>query len=306
MKVLITGISGYLGSLLAARLAADNRVESITGTDLREISLKDPKIRFVKSDIRDPSLADLLKDCDAAVHLAFIVGEIKDKALTYDININGTKNFFESCKKAGVKKIVYASSVAAYGSHPGKKLLTEDLRPAGNAESYYSDTKRLVEEMADRFVSENPGVMFTRMRPSLLCGKNTVDFFREVMNGPMIVYVKDNDEGLPIVYEQDVATAFFTAVVEDHPGIFNIHAGNLSPQKISEMTGKRAIGLSYTAARILIAIGYFTGLIKFSKHWVELGRYAFNISTEKARRELGWKPTRLPEEAFQEMIDASK
>lgn len=302
MKVFITGISGYIGSLLFPFLSTDSSIQEIIGIDLKEPEFNHRKLRFIKCDVRSLTLSEVMKGCDVGVHLAFIVQEIRNKKLIYEINIHGTKNFLDACIKNKIRKVVIASSVAAYGCHPRSYIITEEAPLLGNRSSYYSDTKRKVEEMLDEFERENRNTIVTRIRPSILCGKNTSNFFRDILTFPVVMCINTNKEGLPLVWEMDVARVFYKVIVEDHPGAFNIHAGNLSPYKIAEKTGKRIIVMPYPLARILISIGYFSGILRFSKHWLELGRYPFHISTEKARRILGWQPTKNAEEAFDEML----
>lgn len=304
MKVGITGISGYLGTLLSKQLVESHMVESVTGIDLKEPSFRHEKIKFVKCDIRDKALGHPLEDCDTVVHLTFIVQEIKDKKLTYDINVNGTKNLLDACSINKPRKLVIASSVAAYGCVDRKEVITEDSELRGNKGSYYSDTKRIIEGMLDNFEKENPGMVVTRMRPSIFCGKNVNNFFIDTVKLPVITYVKGNPYGLPLVYEGDVAAAFYKAIIEDHRGAFNLHAGLLHVDRISEILGKRAIGIPYRLARVIADLGFMLGITKFSSHWVELGRYPMHINAAKAEKVLNWRPTKTAEQAFVEMVDS--
>ena len=306
MKIGITGISGYLGGLLAQSLVKNDAVESITGIDLKEPVFRHEKLAFVQCDVRDKALGKALKGCDTIVHLTFIVQEIKDKKLTYDINLNGTKNLLAACEENKPVKLVIASSVAAYGCVDRDYTITEDSPLQGNKTSYYSDTKRIVEGMLDEFERKNPNIMLTRMRPSIFCGRHVNNFFIDTVKLPVIIYVTGNPFGLPLVYEGDVADAFCTVILENHPGAFNLHAGMLSVDRMSEILGKKAIGLPYGIARILADIGFRLGITKFSGHWVELGRYPMEISAEKAKKELGWVPARTAEQAFIEMVESFK
>ncbi len=306
MNIGITGISGYLGGLLAKSLVESDTVESLTGIDLKEPLFKHQKIKFVRCDVRDKALEQALKGCDTVVHLTFIVQEIKDKKLTYDININGTKNLLAACGKNNPRKLVVASSVAAYGCVERNDIITEDSPLQGNKASYYSDTKRIVEGMLDDFEKKNPKTILTRMRPSIFCGKNVNNFFIDVVKLPLIAYVRGNSYGLPLVYEGDVCSAFLTAVLEDHPGAFNIHSGALTIERMSEILNKRAVGIPYGIAKILADLNFKLGITRFSSHWVELGRYPMNISSAKAEKELHWKPTKSAEEAFLEMVESLK
>ncbi len=304
MKIGITGISGYLGTLLSKQLVKNDLVESITGIDLKEPSFRHEKIKFVRCDIRDKAIVQALKGCDTVVHLTFIVQEIKDKKLTYDINLNGTKNLLDACSINKPRKLVIASSVAAYGCVDRSEVITEDSELRGNRGSYYSDTKRIVEGMLDEFEKKNPGMVVTRMRPSIFCGKNVNNFFTDTVKLPVITYVKGNQYGLPLVYEGDVAGAFYKVIIEDHPGAFNLHAGMLSVERMSGILGKRAVGIPYRLARVIADLGFMLGMTKFSSHWVELGRYPMNISSAKAETNLHWKPTKTAEQAFIEMVDS--
>ncbi len=306
MKVGITGIAGYLGTLLSRQLVRERTIESVTGIDLREPSFRHEKIRFVKCDIRDHALAPALAGCDTIVHLTFVVQEIRDKKLIYDISLNGTKNLLGACGAIMPRKLVVASSVAAYGCVQRSGAITEDTELRGNKGSYYADTKRRVEGMLDDFEKSNPGIIVTRMRPSIFCGRNINNFFKDTVRLPVITYVRGNTYGLPLVYEGDVAGAFCTVILEDHPGAFNIHAGSLTVQRMSKILGKRTIGLPYRLARTIADLGFGLGIMRFSSHWVELARYPMDIRAEKAERELHWRPTKTPEQAFVEMLDSLK
>ncbi len=305
MRVGITGISGYLGIILCRLLVENEKVESIVGIDLKEPAFKHDKIKFVKCDVRDHNaLVQAIKGCDTVVHLTFIVQEIKDKRLTYDININGTKSVLNACQTNKPRKLVIASSVAAYGCVKRDYVITENSELKGNKTSYYSDTKRIVEGMLDEFERKNPKIILTRMRPSIFCGKNVNNFFIDVVRFPVITYVKGNPNGFPLVYEGDVASAFYTVIIEDHPGAFNLHVGSLTIKRMSEILNKKAIGIPYRLAKILADINFKLGIMKFSSHWVELGRYPMEISTEKAQKVLHWNPTKTAEEAFIEMVES--
>ncbi|MFH1539482.1 MAG: NAD-dependent epimerase/dehydratase family protein [bacterium] len=307
MKVLITGVSGYAGAVLLPLLLRDGEIESVVGLDVRSPEVSDGKFIFVEADVRDPEIAEYFRGVDVVVHLAFIVSEIKDKKKIYDINVNGTKNVLEASAASGVKKLVVASSLSAYGSHPDMpEVVTEDTPLRGNRKSYYSHSKLLVERMLDEFERENEEIIVTRLRPSIFCGANANNFFRDVAKYRLLIFPKGNMDGLPVVHEDDVAEAFYLAIKKDAPGAFNIAAGDLKIKDMCDVLKIPAVGIPVSilkpAADILFSIGVFP----FSSHWVELGRYPFRVSTEKAERELGWRATKTPMEAFREMVDEWK
>ena len=98
----------------------------------------------MEADVRDGDLvADLLRGSDALVHLAFIVTPHLPREVFEAINIEGSKNVFRAAAAAGVRRIVYCSSLAAYAwlwrhrreilARHGSTLAVEN-RPAGGAE----------------------------------------------------------------------------------------------------------------------------------------------------------------------------
>ena len=132
MQLLITGVSGYLGGLACRALEDDPAVEKIIGVDVAPPRVVTGKLDFREYDVRDPSVRDAMAGCDAVLHMAFVLDEIKDKAKTHDININGSKNIFHACLDTGVPWVIQLSSMAAFGPHPDNPVpLTEDDYPGG-------------------------------------------------------------------------------------------------------------------------------------------------------------------------------
>lgn len=307
MKLLITGTSGYVGKVLLPYLLQDKEINSVVGLDIKSLDFEDKKLSFFKIDIREPEIIKYFQDIDVVIHLAFIVSEIKDKKLIYNINVNGIKNLLDAVRKSNIKKLIIASSISAYGSYPDNpKIITEDTPLRGNKNSYYSYTKVLMEKMLDEFEKENKNIIVTRLRPSIVCGANCNNFFLDILRAKILIYTKGNTVGLPIVYEDDVARAFYIAIKKDVSGAFNITSGNLSVQDMSNILNIPAVGIPYFILKPLTDILFKIGKSSFSSHWTVLGRYPFIISSEKAKDILGWQPKYEPIDAFKEMVDKWK
>lgn len=157
MKVLVTGINGYIGTVLGQELLKAGH--AVTGLDTdyyAEAWLYDMpgfrKIDTVFKDIRDVTKSDL-EGFDAVVHLAELsndpVGE-NDPELTYQINHLGTKKLIDTAKEAGVKRFIYYSSCSVYGA--SDKVLDETSET--NPLTAYAKAKVLNEkyilDVADR------------------------------------------------------------------------------------------------------------------------------------------------------------
>ena len=141
LTVAVTGPTGDLGRAFIRTLERSREVERIIGMARRPF---DPaahgwkRTEYRRGDVLDrASVETLVEGADVVVHLAFIV--VKASAETRHINVEGSRNVFTAAVEAGVERICYASSVAAYGFHTDNPdWLTEDVPPRGSPELYYS------------------------------------------------------------------------------------------------------------------------------------------------------------------------
>ena len=116
-KVLITGIAGGLGRLLATRLCETHRV---CGVDLASWLNHPPGVDVRRADLRKRSFEDTIRteQPDAIVHLGFIRHFRTDATERHDFNIRGTKQLLDHCVNYGVQKLVVLSSGYVYGAFP--------------------------------------------------------------------------------------------------------------------------------------------------------------------------------------------
>src|SRR5512132_4180213 len=120
MKVLITGGGGFIGSRLAAALKARDPSARITLLDMAFPPGLEKQFTCIPGDVSSPAVLEkaLGRDTDSVFHLAAVVsgGAEADFDLGYKVNMDGTRNLLEACRKlAKPAKMVYASSVAAFG-----------------------------------------------------------------------------------------------------------------------------------------------------------------------------------------------
>ena len=170
LTVAVTGPTGEVGGSLIDALEASEAVDAVRGMARRQF---DPaaagwrKATYQRGDILDRGhLAELFDGADVAVHLAFAI--FGDREETRRINLEGSRNVFEAAVEAGVGRLVYASSVAAYGFHrENPQPLTEELPARGTASHYYSAQKAEVEAMLEQVLGDASG---TTSRPLLRGG----------------------------------------------------------------------------------------------------------------------------------------
>lgn len=163
MKILITGVAGFIGSNLARSFLKKNY--TVIGIDNLSYGVEEqiPKgVKFHNADIRDLNIFKLFENVDYVFHLAAknCITDCQENPLeTFDINVNGTINIFDAALKNNVKKVVYAESSAVY---EGSKILPSkesDIAP----QSMYAISKITTNLIAkDYFKSK--GLITTGLR----------------------------------------------------------------------------------------------------------------------------------------------
>ncbi len=295
MKVAVTGAAGYLASVLIPKLQALPAVESILALDVRAPegeAARASKLRFEIADVRKADLARLFAGVDAVIHLAFVVMPIADEDAVLAINVAGSERVFAAVARAGVRQLIYASSVAAYGFFDDRALpLDETVPPRDDEDHYYAHTKYLVEAALDRFERAHPEVAVARMRPGAFLGPGIKNLLGAVLRGPLLVDLG----GMPPVqyaWDEDVADGFILALERRARGAFNLAGeGAVSNAEMSRLLGRRLVSvprpLVRAAVRALVSVGLTTN---DQAAWLTRSCAPIHVTSEKARRELGWRP----------------
>jgi len=143
MKVLITGVAGFIGSNLAERLLTSKASIAVRGIDNLAYGVREQipdGVEFYQLDIRSKEIYPLFEGVDYVFHLAAkncIADCQADPVETADINVTGTVNVFEAARRSGVKKVIYAESSAMYEGIQVFPTPEAEIRP----ESFYAVSK---------------------------------------------------------------------------------------------------------------------------------------------------------------------
>jgi len=298
MRVGITGISSTLGRCLIPKLIEDPNIEQIIGLDLKSLNGENHnKIKFVKGDVRVLSdLRNAFNNIDILIHLAFIVKKpIPDHEIIYEINVNGTQNVFKIAAELGIKKVIYSSSVAAYGKNiSNSKFLTEHSPILGHefTSFYYPYTKALVENFIIEFEKKHPEIKITVFRPHIIVGPlflSTTDNFKfsygQYISNKSVYWRighKNNISLTQFTDENDIVNAMYYAVSNSFPGVYNIAGEPFDISDILSDLGKEVKYIPlWLVESLLKFIGIFSKNARNNGKWLHFSKNALIMDCRK-------------------------
>jgi len=285
-NILITGISGYIGTTLAKALIADPHVEAVVGIDIRHPTITPKKLKFYRHDVRKP-MAEMMTAhaIDTVVHTAYVLPPLHDKALMESINVEGTRNVLAACARAGVGHLLVTSSATAYGFHADNPIpLTETDPLRGNPDFTYAKNKSEIEAILARFAVRNPQIGVTVLRPCFVMGPNMDNPFSDHLKKPLVVLPKETMP-LQFVHETDLMRAILHCLKNKHTGIFNIAGeGTLTVAEMIGLMGNRPVWVPIRLLYPLNQIAWtlrFTFLTRFPSPALGLFHYSWVASPKK-------------------------
>jgi UDP-glucose 4-epimerase len=312
LTVAVTGPTGEIGFPFVRALEHAKEVGEIRGMARRPF---DPhahgwhKTRYVQGDILDREAVErFVAGADVVVHLAFIIFGDHDE--TRRVNLEGSRNVFEATVATGIKRLVYTSSVAAYGFHAeNPQPLREDVPPRGTERFYYSAQKAELESMLAETLSGSDLASYV-FRPSIVGGPESPalvanipyiqvsaalpDALRRLLSAIPTPAPVLPDFGVPLqlVHADDVAAALLAgALGRGKPGVYNLAApGEVKISDVARELGWRSVRIPKPALDITAEVLDRFPLATARAEWLHTLRTPVIMGTEKVRRELAWEP----------------
>ncbi len=319
MKTLITGGSGFIGSaVLRQLLAAGHSVRALIRRNSDCRNLAGLPVETVTGDLTDRSSLDhAIAGCSVLFHVAAIYRLWTPRPdEIYEANVTGTRNIMRAAADAGVKRIVYTSSVATLGLTTDGNLADEDT-PVSISDmiGHYKRSKFLAETEVKRLADEK-GLPVVIVNPSAPVGPRDIKptptgrMILDAASGRMPAFV---DTGLNLVHVDDVALGHLLALERGKIGeryILGAHNMTLKEilTEVASITGRPPprVRLPYNLA---LAIAYLSEACsrltgsepRVTVTGVRLAGKRMFFSTDKARRLLGFNP-RPAGEALREAV----
>lgn len=293
MIVLLTGISGYIGSRLLAGLSDLREVERVVGIDLKPPPDIPPKLKFYRRNVLQP-LEDIFleNEVKSAVHLAFILRPTHKRDFARRVDLGGTASFLLGCEKAGIKNIICLSSHTVYGARPsnGSKL-SEETPPHPLHGFQYSRDKSEAEGMFQDFARSHPEVCLTILRSPPVIGPHAHGSVATSMFHSPMIKVAGHDPSLQFVHEDDLVRLIIKLLFQPVAGVFNVAGeGKVKYSEIARLLGRKTLSLPGWLLGPLMSFSWILHLQDQSpRAGLEFIKHPPLVSTEKLKRETGFR-----------------
>ncbi len=250
--VLVTGGAGFIGShLVRALIARGERVrvlDNLSTGKMENLAGLEGQFEMLTGDLRDPDAVQAaVQGVDLIFHEAAFVSvpqSMQEPQVCFDVNVRGTENLLEAARKAGVRRVVFASSAAVYGDSDDLPLRedapTRSLSP-------YAASKRIDEVLADLYTRafglDVVGLRYfnvfgPRQNPDSVYAAAVPIFIRRLLGGqPMVIY-GDGLQTRDMIYVGDVVQANLLAAQSPEAAgqVFNVCTGiELTVRALTDM-----------------------------------------------------------------------
>ncbi|NQV13059.1 MAG: GDP-mannose 4,6-dehydratase [Parcubacteria group bacterium] len=308
MKILITGVSGFVGGYLTEELSSSSEKIEIYGTYLSEGELANlgeqrSAVKLFKCNICEPEEVEkVIKEIqpEQIYHLAGIASPAdKDKEKVLTVNIDGTVNVLRACQElAKPVRILLASTGYVYGSADDQQPFTEESKL--DAIGIYAESKLEMEKQALDFLADDLEIVISRAF-NHIGPKQTPDFVASAfakqiaeieagINSP-VIYVGNLEATRDFLDVIDVVKAYRLMMEKANSGeIYNVASGQAI--KIAEILDKLL-----TLSTKKISIEQDKDRLRPSDLAYSVGNYG------RIQKELGWQPTIPFNQTLQNVLD---
>lgn len=305
-RIFITGGAGFIGSHLTERIIDDNQItifDNLHRDALKYTKFKDHKnLRFIKGDVLDnEALEKSMDNIDIVIHMASIAGVstvISKPTTTLRINLMGTQNLLELCKKKGIDRFITFSTSEVYGPkiYQADEAGLTTLGPIGQPRWVYAMSKLASEFLAESYHREH-GIRFTSIRPFNVYGP------RQIGEGAIHHFILKALKNEPLTVHEPGSQVRSWCYIDDMADALELILSNpKSEGEIFNIGDPQATSTILQTAQTVIRLANSGSKIEFKE--IKYPEVDIRVpSIEKAKRVLGFKPKVSFEEGIKKTIE---
>jgi dihydroflavonol-4-reductase len=322
MRVFVTGGTGFIGGHVVRRLRErGDEVVALVRTPEKGVALEAEGCELAAGTLADKDvIRTAMEGCDAAIHGAAIyevgVPDSQHRAM-YEANVIGTENMLGAALEAGLGRVVYISTVAAFGNTRGQVVDEGYEHPGTSFTSYYEETKVEAHRLAKRLIADE-GLPCVIVQPGGVYGPDDHSALGQQMNQflagrmPLIAFP---ETGFNMVHVDDVAAGVLLALDEGGVGEAYVLGGQITTmreliQTLARVSDKRPPkrALPTGLMKAMTPLGPLVGkVMNQGPNLRELISSADNVTFwakhDKAVAELGYSPRGL-EQGLRDTLEA--
>lgn len=281
-KVLITGISGGQGRLLARRLLESWEV---CGVDRVPWDSRPRGVNVHVVDLRKKKFEDVIRTEQPAaiVHMGFIRHFRTDANVRHDVNVRGTKQLLDHCAHYGVQKLVVVSSGYVYGAFAENPFYMDEDQPLSASRSY-PEIRDLVEvdTLASAFLWKYPHIRTCVLRPVNVVGYFVNSMIGGYLRQKRVPTIMGFDPMMQFIHEEDLCEAIALALQHGLQGVFNVAGPGAVPLHTAiRETGGTAIPLPEPLVRPIFARLFRMGLWPYPPGALDYLKYPVTLSGKR-------------------------
>lgn len=324
MKVFVTGGTGFIGGEVVRQLRArGDDVACLVRTPEKGAKLTELGCEIVAGDLgHDAVLHRGMEGCDAVIHAAamYEVGiPARQHPAMYEANVRGTERAMRAALEAKVAKIVYVSTVGAFGNTHHRVVDESYEHPGKEFTSYYEETKLEAHRIVKRMIAED-GLPAIIVQPGGVYGpgdtSQVADLLEQFLAGrlPLLPFP---ELGICLTHVEDIASGILLALEKGKLGETYVISGPVTTMRdaievVAGLSGRKAPkrAMPTSLIKAMAPIGPLVGkLMSQPPNLRELISSAdgvtFWATHEKASRELGYSPRGM-EEGMRQTLEADE
>ncbi|HEX7354558.1 MAG TPA: NAD-dependent epimerase/dehydratase family protein [Mycobacteriales bacterium] len=310
-RVLVTGVSRYLGEALARQLSDDPSIEAVVGVDTHPPRDSLGRADFVRADIRNPLIARVITaaEVDTVVHTNVLASShlAGGRAAMKEVNVIGTMQLLAACQKApSLRTLVLKSTAAVYGRSPrDPAVLTEEMEPRALPVTGYAKDAVEVEGYVRGFGRRRPDVALTVLRFSNFIGPRIDSTLTRYFGLGIAPTLLGSDPRLQMIHEDDALAVLRLAADGERPGVFNVAGdGVLMLSQALRRLGRPSVPLPAPASGLVRRALRLVQTDVLTPEQMSFLGHGRVVDTTALRTAFGFTPAYSTSEAFEDYATA--